>query len=156
MQHKSQQIEVCNSRISRLSEEVKVLSDSLQKKQAAVTQLENELQSYQKAATTTKQLSDVIALTTEIVKLKQRLQEAEYQKQQITLEKDAALQEVVAKKKVEMQLHRHLGKVVVKIIIHTRGWYTDKPHCSFNYLQMSLPRSLTTLKALGMLSWMKL
>ena len=114
MQHKSQQIAVCNSRISRLSEEVKVLSDSLQKKQAAVTQLENELQSYQKAATTPKQLSDVIALTTEIVKLKQRLQEAEYQKQQITLEKDAAVQEVEAKKKVEMQLHRHLGKVVVK------------------------------------------
>ena len=114
MQHKSQQIAVGNSRISRLSEEVKVLSDSLQKKQAAVTQLENELQSYQKAATTPKQLSDVIALTTETVKLKQRLQEAEYQKQQITLGKDAALQEVEAKKKVEMQLHRHLGKVVVK------------------------------------------
>ena len=114
MQHKSQQIAVCNSRISRLSEEVKVLSDSLQKKQAAVTQLENELQSYQKAATTPKQVSDVIALTTETVKLKQRLQEAEYQKQQATLEKDAALQEVEAKKKVEMQLHRHLGKVVVK------------------------------------------
>ena len=114
MQHKSLQIAVCNSRISRLSEEVKVLSDSLQKKQAAVTQLENELQSYQKAATTPKQLSDVIALTTETVKLKQRLQEAEYQKQQITLEKDAALQEVEAKKKVEMQLHRNLGKVVVK------------------------------------------
>ena len=125
MQHKSQQIEVCNSRISCLSEEVKVLSDSLQKKQAAVTQLENELQSYQKAATTPKQLSDVIALTTETVKLKQRLQEAEYQKQQITLEKDAAVQEVEAKKKVEMQLHRHLGKVhawlskVDKLIIHT-------------------------------------
>ena len=114
MQHKSQQIAVCNSRISRLSEEVKVLSDSLQKKQAAVTQLENELQSYQKAATTPKQVSDVIALTTETVKLKQRLQEAEYQKQQATLEKDAALQEVEAKKKVEMQLHRHLGMVVVK------------------------------------------
>ena len=114
MQHKSQQIAVCNSRISRLSEEVKVLSDSLQKKQAAVTQLENELQSYQKAATTSKQLSEVIALTTETVKLKQRLQEAEYQKQQATLEKDAALQEVEAKKKVEMQLHGHLGKVVVK------------------------------------------
>ena len=114
MQHKSQQIAVCYSRISHLSEEVKVLSDSLQKKQAAITQLENELQSYQKATTTPKQLSDVIALTTETVKMKQRLQEAEYQKQQATLEKDAALQEVEAKKKVEMQLHRHLGKVVAK------------------------------------------
>ena len=114
MQHKGQQIAVCNSCISRLSEEVKVLSDSLQKKQAAVTQLENEFQSHQKASSNPKLLSDILTLTTEIAKLRQTLQEAEYQKQQITLEKDAALQEVEAKKKVEMQLHRDLGKVVVK------------------------------------------
>ena len=79
-----------------------------------MSQLESEYdQSYQKAATL-KHLSDIILLTTETAQLKQRLQEAEFQKQQTTLEKETALQEVEAKKKVEMQLHRHLGKVVVK------------------------------------------
>ena len=74
-----------------------------------MSQLESEYQSYQKAATL-KHLSDMIVLTTETAQLKQRLQEAEFQTQQTTLEKDAALQELEAKKKVEMQLHRYLGK----------------------------------------------
>ena len=78
-----------------------------------MSQLESEYQSYQKAVTL-KHLSDMIVLTTETAQLKQRLQEAEFQKQQTTLEKETALQEVEAKKKVEMQLHRHLSKVVVK------------------------------------------
>ena len=115
-----------------------------------VALLEGKLPSCQKAASTPEQLSDVITLTVGIVELKQRLQEAEFQKQQVTLEKDAAVQEVEGKKKVEMQLHRHLGKVVVKsrksLIIYTH------PHIYFNYLQMNLPKSLTTLKALRMLS----
>ena len=63
---------------------------------------------------TSKQLSDVISLTIEIAQLKQRLQETEFQRQQNTLLREAAVQEVNAKKKVEMQLHRHLGKVFVK------------------------------------------
>ena len=85
--------------------------------------LEGDLQSYQ-SASTPKQLSDVITLTTEIAELKQKLQEAEFQKQQSTLEREAKVQEVEAKKKVEMQLHRYLGKVILKstytLYIHTR------------------------------------
>ena len=104
--------------------------------------LESELQSYQKAATP-RCLSNMITLTAETTTLKQRLQEAEFQKQQNTLEKDAALQEVEAKKKVEMQLHRHLGKVVVK----SRQTHYTHPHIYFNYLQMNLPRSLIIPKA---------
>ena len=153
MQHKSQQIASYNIRISQLTEEVETLSSSLQEKETEVSHLESEYQSYQKAATL-KHLSDMIVLTTETAQLKQRLQEVEFQKQQTTLEKETALQEVKAKKKVELQLHRNLGKVVVKsrklLIIYTH------PHIYFNYLQMNLPKSLTTLKALRMLSWMTL
>ena len=79
-----------------------------------MAQLESELQSYQKPASTPKLLSAVIALTTEIAELKQKLQEAEFQKQQSTLEREAKVQDVEVKKKVEMQLHRHLGKVLVE------------------------------------------
>ena len=118
-----------------------------------MSQLESEYKSYQKAATL-KHLSDMIVLATETAQLKQRLQEAEFQKRQTTLEKETALQEVEGKKKVEMELHRHLGKVVVKsrklLIIYTH------PQIHFNYLQMNLPKSLTTRKALRMLSWMTL
>jgi len=155
LQHKSQQITASESCISQLTKEVEALSSSLQEKEATIAQLESEIQSHQKASSNPKLLSDILTLTTEIAKLRQRLQEAEYQKQQITLEKDAAVQEVEAKKKVEMQLHRDLGKVVVKndkLIIHINAYYTDKPCCFFNYLQMNLPRSLITPKALRMLS----
>ena len=76
-----------------------------------MAQLESELQSHQKTSSNPKLLSDILTLTTKIAELRQTLQEAEYQKQQITLERNAAVQEVEAKKKVEMQLHRHLGKV---------------------------------------------
>ena len=111
MQYKSQQIAASNSRISQLTEEVEALSSSLQEKEATVAQLESELHSHQKAASNPKLLSDILILTTEIAELRQTLQEAEYQKQQSSLEKDVAVQQVEAKKKVEMQLHRHLGKV---------------------------------------------
>ena len=66
------------------------------------------------AASTPMQLSEVITLTTKIAELKQKLQEAQFQKRQTTLEKKAAVQEVEAKKKVKMLLHRRLGKVVLK------------------------------------------
>ena len=90
------------------------MSSSLQEKEAAVALLESKLQSYEKIASTPEQLSDVITLTVEIAELKQKLKEAEFQKQQATLEKDAAVQEMKSKKEVEMQLHRRLGKGFVK------------------------------------------
>ena len=98
--------------------------------------LESELQSYRKFISNPKLLSAVITLTTEITELKQKLQEAEFQKQQTTLEREAAVQEVKAKKDVEIQLHRHLGKVPVKSIqtifkrthiLYTWFLYTDEP-----------------------------
>ena len=79
-----------------------------------MARLEGKLPSYQKAASTSKHLSDVITLTTEIAELKQKLREAEFHKQQATLKKDAAVQEMETNKKVEMQLHRCLGKGYVK------------------------------------------
>ena len=90
------------------------MSSSLQEKEAAVPLLEGKFTPYQKTASTPEQLSDVITLTTEIAELKQKLKEAEFQKQQATLEKYAAVQEMQSKKKVEMQLHRRLGKGFVK------------------------------------------
>ena len=79
-----------------------------------MAQLESELQSHEKPASNPKLLSAVIALTTETAELRQRLQEAEFQKQQSTFERETAVHEMEAKKKVEIQIHRHLGKVVVK------------------------------------------
>ena len=114
LEHKSQQIAACNSLINNLTEEVEALLSSLLEKEAIVAQFESELHSCQKAASNLKQLSDIIALTTEIADLKQKLQEGEVQKQQAILEREAAIQEVEAKKKVEMQLHRCLGKPVAK------------------------------------------
>ena len=118
-------------------------------------QLESELQ---KATSDPKLLSDILTLTTEIAELRQTLKEAEYQKQQNSLEKDVAVQEMEAKKKVEMQLHRRLGKVVMKNNQTIYRHYTAKPCTEFclKYLQMSLPRSLITPKALRMLSYMNL
>ena len=86
------------------------MSSSLQEKEATVAWLEGKLPSCQKPASTPNQLSDVIALTAEIAELKQKLKEAEYQRQQNTLEKEAAVQEMEAKKKVKVQLHRRFGK----------------------------------------------
>ena len=104
-------------RISQLTKEFEALSNSLQEKEATVAWLEGRLPSCQKAATTPNQLSDVITLTAEIAELKQKLKEAEYQKQQNTWEKEVAVQEMeaIAKKKVDMQLHRHLGKDLQKV-----------------------------------------
>ena len=101
-------------RIRQLTKEFEALSSSLQEKEATVAVLEGKLTPYQKTASTPEQLSDVITLTAEIAELKQKLQEAEFQKHQATLEKDAAVQEMKSKKKVEMQLHRRLGKGFVK------------------------------------------
>ena len=108
MEHQAQQIAAYELRISQLTIEFEALSSSLQEKEATVALLEGRLPPHQKTASTPEQLSDVITLTVEIAELKQKLKEAEFQKQQATLERKAALQEVEAKKKVEM--HRRLGK----------------------------------------------
>ena len=92
-------------------EKVEALSSSLKEKEAKENQIVSTFHPYQ---STPKQLSDVISLTIEIAELKQRLQEAEFQRQQNILKREAAVQEVEAKKKVEMQFHTHLGKVFVK------------------------------------------
>ena len=110
LEYKSKQVAVCNSQISQLTEEVEALSSSLQEKEATVAQLEEKHPSYQQDASNPKLLSAVIILTTEIAELKQKLKEAEVQKQQNILEREAAVQEVEAKKDEEIQLHRHLGK----------------------------------------------
>ena len=110
LEHKSQQVAICNSQISQLTKEVEALLSSLQEKEATVAKLEGKLPSYQKDDGNPKLLSTVIMLTTEIAELKQKLQEAEIQKQQNILEMEAAVQEVEAKKDEEIQLHRHLGK----------------------------------------------
>ena len=101
--------------ISQLTKEVEALSSSLQEKEATVALLEGGLPPHQKTASTPEQLSDVITLTAEIAELKQKLKEAEFQKQQNTLEREATVQDMEAKKKVEMQLHRCLGKGFAKI-----------------------------------------
>ena len=124
LEHKSQQVAVCNSQISQLTEEVEALSSSLQEKEATAAQLESELQSHQKAASNPKLLSTVIMLTTEIAELKQKLQEAEVQKQQNILEREAAVQEMEAKKDEEIQLHRHLGKKKCKLFSSTHAHIT--------------------------------
>ena len=113
-EHQAQQIAACELHISQLTKEVEALSSFLQEKEAAVALLEGRLPPHRKTASIPEQLSDVITLTTEIAELKQKLKEAEFQKQQATLEKDAAVQEMQSKKKVEMQLHRRLGKGFVK------------------------------------------
>ena len=57
------------------------------------------------------QLSKIITLTSQITELKQSLQEAEYQKQLLVMEREAAVQDMEAIQKVEVQLHKHLGKL---------------------------------------------
>ena len=90
------------------------MSSSLQEKEAAVALLEGKLTPYQKTASNPEQLSDVITLTAEIVELKHKLKETEFQKLQASLERNVAIQKTQSKMKVEMQLHRRLGKGFVK------------------------------------------
>jgi len=106
-------------RTSQLTKEFEALSSSLDEKEATVALLEGKLQSYQKTASTPEQLSDVITLTAEIAELKQKLKEAEFQKQQNT--REAAVQDMEAKKKVEMQLHR----ITLTDHDETEVWYSS-------------------------------
>ena len=99
------------------SQQIEVLSSSLHEKETAISQLHSELQSYQQVSSTPQQLSEVITLTAQIGKLKQRLQEAEYQKQQVALERESAVQEFEAMQELEVQLHEHVGKPVITSLI---------------------------------------
>ena len=144
LEHKSQQVAFCNSQISQLTEEVEALSSSLQEKEATVAKLEGKLPSYQKDDSNPKLLLTVITLATEIAELKQKLQEAEVQKQQNILEMEAAVQEVKAKKDEEIQLYRHLGKKKCKLFSSTHAHIT---YTWFLCIQMNLPTSPITPKA---------
>ena len=106
MEYKSQQIEKHDLCISHLTEQVETLAHSLHEKETTATHLQ-----LQQVTTTPEQLSKVITLTTQIAELKQSLQEAEYQKQLLVMEREAAVQAMEAKQKVELQLHKHLGKL---------------------------------------------
>ena len=70
-------------------------------------QLQNELQ---QAGSTPTGLSKVLELTTQITSVQQKVQEMEYQKEQAELEREAAVRDVGARKRFEIQLHAELGK----------------------------------------------
>ena len=106
MEYKSQQIETCDLRISHLTKQVEALAHSLHEKETTATHLQ-----FQQVTTTPERLSKIITLTTQIAELKQSLQEVEYQKQLVVMEREAAVQDMEAKQKVELQLHKHLGKL---------------------------------------------
>jgi len=106
LEYKSQQIEVRDLHISCLTKQVETLARSLHEKETTANHLQ-----LQQVTTTPEQLSKIITLTTQIAELKQRLQEAEYQKQLLVMEREAAVQDMEAIQKVEVQLHKHLGKL---------------------------------------------
>ena len=108
-EQKSQQIETCNAGITHFSEEVKVLLSSLQEKEAAAAQLQSELQKREQVIST--QLLGFIRLRVQIAELECKLQEAEEQKQQVELERNATVQEMKAKEKLKAQIHAHLGRL---------------------------------------------
>ena len=107
---KSQQIEACKADIRHRSEEIEVLSSSLQEKEAAATQLQSELQTCQQDANTPEQLLGLLKVTTKIAELEHKLQEAKYKKLQAELERDAIAQEMKAMDNLKAQLHAQLGK----------------------------------------------
>ena len=112
---KSQQIETCNADISHLSEEIKVLSSFLQEKEAAAAQLQGKLEKREQVAST--QLLGFIKLRVQIAELECKLQEAEEQKQQAEIERDATVQEMKAKENLKAQLHAQLGKLWITIAV---------------------------------------
>ena len=105
---KSQQIGACNADISHLSEEIKVLSSSLQEKEATAAQLQSKLEKREQVAST--QLLGFIKLRTQIAELECKLLEAEEQKQKAEIERKAAVKEMKAKENLKIHLHAQLGK----------------------------------------------
>ena len=107
---KSQQIEACKADIRHRCEEIEVLSSSLQEKEAAAARLQSELQRCQQVANTPEQLLGLLKVRTQIAELKHKLQEAEYKKLQVELERDATVQEMKAMENLNAQLHAQFGK----------------------------------------------
>ena len=108
----SQHIEACNSSITSLSEKVEALSCSLKEKEATAAQLRSELQSSDQLVSSTRErLLELLKLQPQIAELECKLQEAEYKKQQAVLERRAVVQEMEARKKLEVQLREQLGEL---------------------------------------------
>ena len=106
---KSQQIEACSEDITHLSEEIKMLSSSLQEKEATAAQLQSKLKQSEQVAST--RLLMFIRLRVQIAELERKLQEAEEQKQQVELERNATVQEMKAKESLKAQIHAHFGRL---------------------------------------------
>ena len=60
---------------------------------------------------------EFVKVKTQIAKLECKLQEAEEQKQQAELERDATVQEIKAKENLKAQLHAHFGKSQINSVI---------------------------------------
>ena len=88
-----------------------MLSGSLQEKEAAASQLQNILQTYQKVDSAPEQFLWLLKVTTQIAALKHKLQEAEYKKLEVELERDAIAQEIKAMENLNAQLHAKFGKL---------------------------------------------
>ena len=105
---KSMQIEAYSAEISHLSEEVKALSSSLLEKEAAAAQLQFKLKKREEDASM--QPLGFIKLRTQMAELEHKLQEAEEQKQQAELEREATVQDLKAKEELKAQLHAYFGE----------------------------------------------
>ena len=99
----SQQIKACNSKITHLGKEIEALLNSLQEKEATAAQP----QTYQQATISPEQFLELMA---EVAKLENKLQEAEYQKQQTELERAVLVREMKARKSFKEQLLEQVGK----------------------------------------------
>ena len=76
-----------------------------------MAQLQSKLQSHEQLATTPETLSELLKLAPQVAKLEHKLQEAEYQKVQAEMEREAAIEEVEAMQNFVALLHVQLGKI---------------------------------------------
>ena len=76
-----------------------------------MAQLQSKLHSHDQLATTPETLSELLKLAPQIARLECRLEEAEYQKLQAELERQAAIEEVEAIQNFVTMLHVQLGKI---------------------------------------------
>ena len=91
---------------------METLSCTLKEKEATAAQLQGELQSsHHLVSSTTEQLLELLKLQPQVVELERKLQEAEYKHQQAVLEKRAVVQEMEARKKLEVRLCAQLGEL---------------------------------------------
>ena len=131
---KSQQIEACNTHISHLNEKIKVLSRSLQEQEAAATQLQSELEKRKQVTST--QLLGFIKLRTQIAELEHRLQEAEEQKLQADLTREATVKEMKAKESLKAQIHAQFGKQSISSVI---GILPSSVHYTYCFIHADEP-----------------